>query len=262
MKKLKILTWNIYMLPLLVPRPGKKKRARGIVEELSKCDFDIILFQEAFLPASRDIIWKGLQSIYPYQYGPANNSLHFKSSSGVWVLSKMELQLLNTVEFKKSAYTDALVRKGGMLLQGNCNGVQYQVLNTHLQASRYRPLVRYTQLEQLKSELLSPYAQTGIPQIICGDMNISLKYTREYERMLQVLDAVDGKISGTEKVTYDGHRNLIARLLGTRRKFNFDYILIRDNGFEFTSVNRHVSILKSNGNELSDHYGLVAELQF
>src|SRR5687768_14558396 len=55
-KNLKILSWNIYMLPKIVVQKHKRNRAYAIVEELKKSDFDIIIFQEAFFPASREII--------------------------------------------------------------------------------------------------------------------------------------------------------------------------------------------------------------
>ena len=53
---LKILSWNIYMLPQIVPRIGRLNRAESIAEQLNNSDFDIIVFQEAFMKSARDII--------------------------------------------------------------------------------------------------------------------------------------------------------------------------------------------------------------
>ena len=47
-EKLKVLTWNIYMLPWMVPGNHKRERAYSIVDEIRKSDFDVIVFQEAF----------------------------------------------------------------------------------------------------------------------------------------------------------------------------------------------------------------------
>ncbi len=129
---LKVLSWNIYMLPKMVARKGKLSRAEAIVEDLKKTDFDIIVFQEAFLPGARKIISKGLDSLYPYQYGPANNTPNIKGSSGVWIISKTKMTILKTIQFKECATWDCLVRKGAMLLQGNWNGKTFQLLGTHL----------------------------------------------------------------------------------------------------------------------------------
>lgn len=69
---LKILSWNIYMLPQIVPRIGRLNRAESIAEQLNNSDFDIIVFQEAFMKSARDIISATLIDNYPYQYGPGN----------------------------------------------------------------------------------------------------------------------------------------------------------------------------------------------
>ncbi|HRG89875.1 MAG TPA: hypothetical protein PLW44_12705, partial [Chitinophagales bacterium] len=92
-RNLKILSWNIYMLPNIVPgKESKIERAHAIVEELKKDSFDVIVFQEAFLTDARTIISEGLKDKYPYAYGPANSGgFTIRASSGVWVISKIEL---------------------------------------------------------------------------------------------------------------------------------------------------------------------------
>jgi sphingomyelin phosphodiesterase len=65
-RNLKVLSWNIYMLPKIVPLKGKLDRAHAIVEEIKKSDFDVIVFQEAFLKDARKIIREGLKEAYPF----------------------------------------------------------------------------------------------------------------------------------------------------------------------------------------------------
>ena len=77
------------------------------VEELKKSDFDIVVFQEAFLPAAREIISNGLRSLYPFTYGPANSGgFTIKISSGIWVVSRIPLKILNTTQFKNCTGND------------------------------------------------------------------------------------------------------------------------------------------------------------
>ena len=152
-EKLKILTWNIYMLPWMVPGNHKRERAYSIVDEIKKSDFDVIVFQEAFLPAARKIITAGLGDSFPYQYGPVNQGgFSIRISGGVWVLSKTKLKLLNTVQFKNCAKNDCMARKGAMLLEGEWNGKPFQILGTHLQADGFDK-IREKQMDQIYLEM-------------------------------------------------------------------------------------------------------------
>ena len=64
---LRILTWNVQMLPLVINNNGKAKRAKVIVEELKKHNYDVIIFQEVFKHRSRRIIRNGLLAQFPNQ---------------------------------------------------------------------------------------------------------------------------------------------------------------------------------------------------
>src|ERR1700722_7760488 len=72
---LKILSWNIFMLPRFIMRTGQLKRAHEIVNVLKDEDADIIVFQEAFDKSAREIIRKGLASYFPFESGdPPKNT--------------------------------------------------------------------------------------------------------------------------------------------------------------------------------------------
>lgn len=258
---LKILSWNIYMLPPVAPHKGKRERAHAIVQELKSGEYDVIVFQEAFLSAARDIIGNGLNDIYPYAYGPINRKPGLKVSGGVWVLSKMPLKPLNTIEFDDCAKIDCMARKGAVLLQGEWHGKKFQVLGTHLQADGY-DLIRQKQMDQMYTELLIPYKQDGIPQIICGDMNTEQQMKEYYCSMLECLDAENGTMEGIETCSYNGEENEIAQGIWGKHKTTLDYILLRANGSKIKAVKRYISVLKKGKKHLSDHYGVVCEVKF
>lgn len=262
-RNLKILSWNIYMLPNIVPgKESKIERAHAIVEELKKDSFDVIVFQEAFLTEARNIISEGLKDIYPYAYGPANTGgFTIRASSGVWVISKIELTLLNTVQFKNCALNDCFARKGAMLLEGVWHNKPFQILGTHLQADGFDK-IREKQMDQIYMELLAEYKKEGVPQILCGDMNTESEMKAHYCSMLDCLNAEDGDISSVEKCSYDGENNPLAQSFGVNKKTNYDYILVRNNGAKMKSTKRFVSVLKKGKRFLSDHYGIVCELKF
>jgi len=260
-RNLKILSWNIYMLPRMVPRKGKRERAHAIVAELKKTNYDIIVFEEAFLPAARKIILAGLGEQFQFQYGPVNNSPNIKTNGGVWILSKIKMETVKTIEFKDCATWDCLARKGAMLLEGIWNGKTFQLMGTHLQADEFQQ-VRYKQMDEIYIELLAPYALNGVPQIVCGDMNTEAEITERYHKMLESFGAENGDISGVEKCTYDGVNNEIAQSYGVKDKTTYDYILMRNNGVKIKSIKRFVSVLKKGKKQLSDHYGIVCEVDF
>ncbi len=261
-RNMKILSWNIYMLPKIVPSKGKLERAQAIVDEIRKSDFDVIVFQEAFLKGARKVIAEGLKDIYPYAYGPANGEkIDIRISSGVWVLSKTKLKLLNTVQFKNCTGNDCFARKGAMLLEGEWNGKPFQILGTHLQADGFDK-IREKQMDQIYTELLAENKREGVPQIICGDMNTESEMKSHYCSMLDCLDAEDGAISSIEKCSYDGENNPISQSFGVRKKTNYDYILVRNNGIKMKSMKRFVSVMRKGKKFLSDHYGVVCELKF
>ncbi len=260
-RNLKILSWNIYMLPKIVPQKGKLERAQAIVDEIKKSDFDVIVFQEAFLKDARELIGEGLKDLYPYTYGPANTGGFIRFHSGVWVVSKIEMKLLNTVAFKNCANNDCFARKGAMLLEGVWHDKPFQILGTHLQADGFDK-IREKQMDQIYLELLAENKKEGVPQIICGDMNTESEMKAHYCAMLDCLDAQDGDISSIEKCSYDGENNPIAQSFGVNKKTNYDYILVRSNGSKMKTMKRLVSVMKKGKKFLSDHYGVVCELKF
>lgn len=68
---LKMLSWNIYMLPPMLKFTGKKKRSIHIANQLLTTDYDLIVFQEAFHRGARRRMVKRMQTDYPYRIGPA-----------------------------------------------------------------------------------------------------------------------------------------------------------------------------------------------
>lgn len=265
-ESLKILTWNIYMLPSIVPLPSRAKRAEKIIDTLKNGDFDIIVFQEAFHKKTQKKLAKGLATAYPYMYGPFNQTKNpFKVNSGVWIVSKAEMKILGSIVYDSKSGVDQISKKGAALLEGSHNGKKFQLLGTHMQAD-YKPKIREKQFEQMNSELLNKFKSEGVPQIICGDLNTEWIFEGDYKSMLAQLDATDGDILSSQKETYDGFSNEIVAKTWGKKKTNFDYVLIKKNGVNIISEKRWVSVIKQkwkkNKSDLSDHYGLICELLF
>ena len=264
--RLKLLSWNIGMLPVFDLFTEKdEKRAEAVATALFSCDYDIIVFEEAFSSFARSVIRHKLQDLYPYAYGPANRAaFSLKCNSGLWILSKFPLVIKKEIEFTNSTGFDDFARKGAILLEGNYHNTRFQLLATHLQDDRYPQYIREQQLKELYEKLIAPYAHTAIPQLICGDFNTDEKISQYYHGLLNILKAEDGAISGNMKITFDDEANDVYRSVHPDPR-QIDYILTR-NSQQIQWIRRTVAVLKSrwgNGKEyLSDHNGIEACIEF
>ncbi|HLP05531.1 MAG TPA: endonuclease/exonuclease/phosphatase family protein [Paludibacter sp.] len=261
---LKILSWNIYMLPYISLFNSNAKRAKTIADKLSKSDYQIIVFQEAFSNKCRNILAANLLADYPYQYGPANkNFLPFRTNSGLWIVSKIPLTKLEEFQFSRSEGFDAVARKGAVLFEGSFKGAKFQLLATHLQAD-FSHTVRDKQCAEIKEHLLNKYYREDIPQFICGDFNIEMDDSPNYEQMLRTLDAQNGELSGNVKVTYDEVHNNLAKTSQGKCKV-IDYVLVRNAALVHNVERRVQTFLAHIGGRttnLSDHYAMEFHVDF
>lgn len=263
--KLKILNWNIYMLPYCNLINRNNKRAHAIADKLLTMEYDIIVFQEAFDQMPRQIIRKKLQHMYPFIYGPANVSrFSFRTNSGLWVLSKVPLAKLEEIEYKNRSGIDAWARKGAVMFYGNWQGHDFQLVATHLQADSSNE-IRRKQCSEIATRLLEKYAIANVPQFVCGDFNIEMADTENYVYMLHSLDAENGNMDGAIHVSFDEIDNCLARR-DKGKKLLIDYILIRNNNRKVESIKRRISVFKDRIDrkidDLSDHYGIEALVSF
>jgi len=258
--KIKILSWNIYMLPGIVPIQGRASRANAIGDVLMNSDYDVIVFQEAFNQKARKNIAQKLGSHFPYRVGPANHKfISFKTNSGIWILSKHPIRLVKSIIFKNRSGIDAFSRKGALLIEVEVNHQIIQVAGTHLQNSG--PFwIKQNQCIEFYHRILKLVFTPNVPQIICGDFNIVKKNEEEYRLMLQSLDAQDGELSGDFNYTYDRSLNDLHVERGNQADL-IDYILVR--APETTKVD-HRKILSfhkqwsENNFDLSDHFAIEA----
>ncbi len=262
--ELKILTWNIYMLPFCSQIHHNCKRADAIAKKIASYRYDIIVFEEAFDYKARRILRNQLKDDYPFMYGPANDSgFSLKTSSGIWILSKIPLRQLEQIEFKNRFGIDAFARKGAVLFEGQWKGQDFQLLGTHLQANS-PDSIRCGQCREIADKLLQKYSKAEIPQFICGDFNIEFEDQVNYKNMLTLLKAENGSLTGEFQNSFDEVNNNLAQKENGRKSL-IDYILVR-NAKAIRKIERYVFVLKdhlkNNYSDLSDHYGIEADVNF
>lgn len=261
--ELKVLAWNIYMLPARTfMHTGQLQRAKFIADTLLQTNYDVIVLTEAFHPKARRYIADQLRPQYPYQTNIANQCGGIKTNSGVWIVSKLPVEILGEIQFNDCAGADCWARKGAMMISVEKNGKQVQIVGTHLQSDEgaKRDTVRYRQYRDIYQKLLKPHQRDKVPQIIAGDMNT---IADTYSQMLHELNATDNEISGKRQHTWttDDYSQPDAYL--------FDYILLRANNCSIISEKRCITEFKHDWTwrkkkryHLSDHYGLELNILF
>jgi len=252
--QLKVLSWNIYMLPPLVLFTGKQKRARAIGQLLMDSDYDVIVFQEAFHHGARWRIKHWLKDTYPYQIGPADmHYVSLRTNSGIWIVSKIPIKKVESVCFRKRwGFDNKMARKGALMVEGKKNGHTFQIVGTHLNSGGPAD-IRLSQVEAIQKELLEPHQKADVPQIICGDFNIK-KGTDTYRKTLRMLEAQDGNLRGELKHTFDNSNDMNKH--GGDSSI-IDFIFYRENGCRTKSVERRIPKIQHRWHkrhkDLADH---------
>ncbi len=262
---LNVLTWNLYMRPRAVMHDGQVRRAYAIVEQLKDKDYDIIVFQEAFDNKARNIVWNGLKEKFPYQSGAPKHKYFYKVSTGVFIISKHPLKVIDDIYFSECGGSDCFAIKGAVLVSLMKNGHKAQIIGTHLQAADGKKKtgaeIRKTQYDEIKNKLMIPYAEAGVPQFLVGDLNTEKDNKGVYEQLLTDMGVEDGEITGECQFSSGGENDF--REAGDQPHL-IDYILCRKNGAKLNFVQRCVKIFKSNWCEkhkdLSDHYAVSATI--
>jgi endonuclease/exonuclease/phosphatase family metal-dependent hydrolase len=260
-QKIKLLSWNIYMIPGIIGN-GNCRRGEAIGNILASSDYDVIVFQEAFCPWARKKIRQALSERFPYQAGPANRRFFsLKTNSGLWIWSRYPIVRSQSIVYHARHGIDALSRKGGLLVELNVSGQIIQVAATHLQNSG-REQLRHLQCQEFFDLLLKPNEREGVPQIICGDFNIR-QNSEHYKFMLKTLEATDGALAGDKKFTYDRINNDLHVEKGSGQDL-IDYVLLRNNRSDISAINRRIVTIQkqwtARHKDLSDHYSLQADI--
>ena len=242
---LTILSWNIKMLTAPYGwLHNRVERAENIVHTLNTAEnYDVILFQEVFSGRIRKLMYNGLQSIYPYQLIPKDQSCIGKSNSGLWVVSKSPIMLIDEIAFSNQKNWDALSSKGAKLYSVVQDEQKFHIINTHLQAdykTEYNE-IRTQQYTEIYEKLILPNDKSEIPLILCGDLNISKP--EKLKIMLEKLHLMNGPLSGDLQFSSMGKYQQL-----------LDYILVKSDNFQFESIERKILNISKNPKSLSDHY--------
>ena len=184
---MKLLSFNVYMLPTLLKKSMQAQRSYIIPRQLSESDYDVMIFQEAFIKSFRDSMKSVLKPIYPYSYYMESNHPLVPFGSGNFVMSRYPFKVISEVYYKSCGGFDCFAAKGGLVIELTLpSGKVIQLAATHLQADGDNSKDRTNQLMQLK-RALEKHARAGVPQILAGDLNMGIKPATEFAEGLAIM---------------------------------------------------------------------------
>lgn len=152
--KIKVLTYNIQRLPIMIFRENID------MEKIIK-DYDLIFFQEDFTPFFKSRILYDVNCIIP-----GNKFFNCKiTDSGLSIYSKYKIKFKKFIEFENLEFTDNLANKGFLIFELN----DIIMVNTHLQAGENNKI----SLEQL--QMIFNEVEKYNKVLIVGDFNMNIK---------------------------------------------------------------------------------------
>lgn len=266
-QQIKILSWNIFMIPPTIFKSCQCERAPLISAAVKSWDADVIIFQEAFQKKVRLMIWDLIKDKYPYETGVPKSGF-LKVHSGVWMVSKYPIEKQETIVYKAKKGSDGFAKKGATFIEVNMNGKKFQVIGTHTQSGSKYQATRYIQYKQLIDQLGNKYLDPTIPQFIGGDLNTDYKDQDLYKEMINILDVEGVKHSG-EMFSCDNIKNSLgAKFFGNEQQI-LDYILLRKQHEKIATIKQEIiyssitaeAVCKKGFKALSDHNPVMAEIE-
>ena len=272
---LKILTWNIQMLPTAFDRFSEslqreqKLRAPWIIEYLNGQDYDIVVLQEVIDPAITESLKQGIKERYPYIVAPESKMRIAGASGGILFASKIPLRYITHVVYKNVAGIDALAEKGCTLVEGEKDGVRFQIAGTHLQAGHQD--MKDKEYVELADGIIKPYRKEGMPQFLIGDMNTKRgggflpssrrPGTDKFQILLKTTEMQDFPIDDERPYTCDSNNSWNP---GKKDPSKPDHVLLNPRGTGTTIMRQTIQRARKEHEgktiDLSDHYGVVAEI--
>lgn len=228
--KLKILDWNIKMLPYPIGN-GYLRKIRNYVD---KVDPDVICFQECFSCVTmnkRRLV--NLFKDYNYVMSPISLSIFKGTCSGLLILSKYKINEYIFESFHSCNSEDCIANKGIL-------GVRIKntwIITLHLQ-HEYTSL-QFVQLRQVKRFLRTLYKKYKSSKfIVVGDFNIDIDTEKVYDKLIQTFEGSPfSLIVNDRKVsTFCSHKLVI------------DYVLTNSNDVSYQLINKC---------DVSDHKPLI-----
>ncbi len=270
-KEYKILTYNVWGLPVYLPGHEDDNRFPFIADSLLDSDPDILCLQEVFSVHFRSLNLSKLKSRYHYgsDYDCSQSIVPFvykDCHGGLATFSKypiLEEKFYQYPLFPGMRWEEKIGAKGFLLTLIDLPFGKVWVVNTHLYAgpNDNDELIRLSQLRYMMKIVKD--LNTHFPLILAGDFNIAhpnltnnkLKISTQAYQMIQNLwqfqDAVESYTKSNQLFTIDPNQNKYCDSREGCQKL--DYIFYKAGRFKSISILGNTVEMKGAAT-LSDHH--------
>lgn len=264
--EIKLLSWNIFMIPKPFNFTKQTERTPLIANHLKTLNADIVVLQECFSENVRNYFKENLKEIYPYmvELGKSKKFYQFLTS-GLFILSKYPIKTLAEIFYKDCNTTDCFGSKGFILTEIKISDNSILQLGaTHLQAwdTDESKATRLSQINQM-NDTLKTFKHDNVPQILAGDFNVDLN-TEERSKLFSILNVFDPVTDN--KINYtSGEPNACFHVPGKGgAKKWIDYVLTvkgnKNATIKSTEVKQLQGAIKSKNCDLSDHFAIESRI--
>lgn len=263
---LKVLTYNIWALPLLASNIGDR------LEELPSVlsGYDVLLLQEAFA-ADTEALLNTLSAEYPYQTEVLDEPGFNLYNGGVVIVSRYPIASTDFEVFQECTGTDCFADKGVVYAEIIRDGKAYHVTSTHTASfdSDEARALRQQQFQQIRALVERHQIPSFDAVMMGGDFNVNkLKFPGDYQQMLSNLVATAPQPTGYTRSTYDPSVNQNADGELSLGVEYLDYVVVSNTHRTPSASRNDVRVPRSDSDELwgiwdlSDHFPVMGEFQF
>jgi len=266
---LRLVSVNIWDLPILLPRTQRAARHRALLDGLRRLNVDILLIQEAFRPSLRRRILRALPRMHADARARGGRWFAFvrmDTSGGLLTLSRWPIRATvyqRARRFRRMKPDERIGRKGCLWTRIDTPAGELLVGNVHLYAGN-TPLDSHVRTIQTRHILRRGESTPQIPTVLAGDWNWDLEFEHSergptgYVEMVQAgfREVADGRSEGI--ATMDPRHNRFARYVPWHRPARrLTHVFFR--GPDLATGPEPPSLCL-NDPPVSDHYGLQATL--
>jgi endonuclease/exonuclease/phosphatase family metal-dependent hydrolase len=263
---LSVMTWNTFLLPPPLNLTKQSERVKLMSQKLKNNDHDIIFFQEAWVKRYQEAIINELKSEYPYvAFTKPGEGLLQILGSGLFILSKYPINILDQVVFNDCSGADCFASKSAIMIELTLPyNKTIQMITTHLQGWSGEEMIkiRNNQLLEIKN-MTKRHLKKGVAQVLVGDLNIDGNNKLEYDNALTLMEMTSTSLVG--KLGWsNGFRttDCFDTPGGENPGEWLDHFWLNANGTDtlihFKKVIPIIGILGNKECPLSDHYAVEA----
>lgn len=263
---LKVLSYNIWALPLLASNIGDRLEAMPAVLQ----GYDVLLLQEAFASDSHDLL-AALAGEYPYQTAILDKPGFNLYNGGVVIVSRYPIAATDFEVFGDCTGTDCFADKGVVYAEIVRDGKAYHVTATHTASfdSDEARALRQQQFRQIRALVDRKQVPAFDAVLMGGDFNVNkLKFPGDYQQMQANLQATAPQSTGYSRSTYDPTVNQNAEGALSLGVEYLDYVVVSNTHRQPVSSRNDVRVPRSDSDDLwgiwdlSDHFPVLGDFQF